>query len=196
MIPPLTALTAHRWRATTTGVVVLGVLGYLTRADVVPLPFLDKDVPVRILIGLAVVTVTLVPLYETFPVLSRTFPREPVVRPLRVVAAVLLAVGGYAPAAAGPAGAGPAGLEAWQQQADATLVAVLLVVGLLAVAALGEHAWAVVLGGGFAVLFLDTAPSAPASRLLIQVPWWTIGCGLLAAMAVLAWRGPRATGVT
>lgn len=179
-------LRARSWTPVLLVVLTLGVLGLVAGAATVGVPLVERDVPVRVLLGSGVVLALLVPLQNPFGELSRTFVREPRVRVLRVVAVLGLAVAGCVPPFL-------VAWDGWQARADAVLLALLLALGLVAVVLVGDRAWLPVVAVVTTVLIVDGGPGAVISAVLVRIPPLVPALVLAAAAALAAVVPPRST---
>lgn len=177
------ALEAHHWRGTTACVLVLAVLGFASRATFVHLPFLQEVVPARSLIAIGAAALLGVPLYGAFAEFSPALAREPRTRALWLVAAALVAVAAYAPAAV----AVPDPFA----RADTVVFLLLASVSVVSVVLIGDRAWLVTLGVGFTLTVVGSAPARPVTFAALHTPTSVvIGCVVVAIAAYLI-RGPR-----
>lgn len=179
-------LKAHRWILTVALAAGLALTGWLARSTLISFPLVTDPVPARILIGIGVSLVALLPLYASFPELEDTLVREPRLRILRVSTATLLATAAVTPA--------------WTMIADprwqgnATLFALNLAVGFLAVSIVGELAWAAPFSVGVLAVLLDNGPAERVTRVLDTIPAVATVLLLLLACATYVRLGPRFTG--
>lgn len=176
------ALKAHRWDTCLVVALATGLVGFLSRATFVQLPFLQETVPVRLLVAVVAVVVAITPLYPVFTDLTPSLVRERTLQWVRPLGTVGLASLAYAPSAVGVSGAGT----------DTSFFLALLCAGLLAIVFTGHLAWAVVLALGFTMMLVDSAPGAPVATALGHVAFGLWGCAVLITMLVVGVRGaPR-----
>lgn len=175
------ALKAHRWGTSLAVALGLGLVGYLSRATYLDIPFLQDVLPARVLVAVVAVVVAITPLYLTFPDLVDTLDRERAVRRVRPYGVVALALIAYLPAAV----AVPDSVD------DTRLFLAALTLGLLAVAAVGDLAWTVVFAAGFASLIVDTAPGAPVTSALAACTTLGLAVALAGATVLVGAVGPR-----
>lgn len=175
-------IRAHRWDLTAALAAALAVTGWLSRSALVPFPLVADPVPARILVGVGVSLVALLPLYGAFPALETTLVREQRLRVARVAATILVAAAAVSPA--------------WSATDDPrwngnlALLELTMAAGVLAVTVVGELAWAVPFSIGILAVVLDNGGEQRVTRVLDAVPAWLTGLLLLVAGAVYARRGP------
>ena len=176
------ALKAHRWDTCLVVALATGLVGFLSRATFVQLPFLQETVPVRLLVAVVAVVVAVTPLYPVFTELTPTLVRERTLQRVRPFGAVGLASVAYAPSAVGVSGT----------EVDTSFFLALLCTGLLAIVVTGHLAWAVVLALGFTMMLVDSAPGAPVATALGHLALGVWGGAVLIAVLVAGTRGaPR-----
>ena len=175
------ALKAHRWGTCLALALVIGAVGYLNQAAVVPVPFLEDMVPVRLLIAIVAVVSAITPLYPVFTSLTPSLVREARNQRLRPLGAVALALVGYAPCAVGVKAAAP----------DTLFFLALLAVALVSVALAGYLAWAIVLTLGFTALMVNSAPGSPVTGLLESISALGLAGATVGAALVVAHVGAR-----
>jgi hypothetical protein len=176
------ALKAHRWDTCLVVALATGLVGFLSRATFVQLPFLQETVPVRLLVAVVAVVVAVTLLYPVFTELTPTLVRERTLQRVRPFGAVGLASVAYAPSAVGVSGT----------EVDTSFFLALLCTGLLAIVVTGHLAWAVVLALGFTMMLVDSAPGAPVATALGHLALGVWGGAVLIAVLVAGTRGaPR-----
>lgn len=140
-------LRVRRWWASLIWAGVLGLVGWINRGSEIHIPLSSGSVPVALLVMLAAVTVLLGPLYAVFPGLEAGLSREPAARLVRGLCASILTLASYVPATLG-VNSSP---NEWPR------VMLLMAVGLVALVAVGEYAWSLVLSIGAIGLLVDGA---------------------------------------
>ncbi|MCB7136694.1 hypothetical protein [Cellulosimicrobium marinum] len=161
------------------------MIGYLGRTELVSIPMLQEQIPVRSLVVVFAAAVVVMPLYAVLGVLSPTLVREPRLRPTRIAVILALAALTLAPTFAGEV------VRAPRVVVDLRLFLALLTVGLVGVVVLGDAAGLVVLGLGFLVLLVTAAPGSWVTGLLLATPTAVLGVADAVAAALYAFRGPR-----
>lgn len=153
-------LRVQRWRASLIWTAALGLVGWANRGSDIHIPLTSGSVPVALLVMLAAVTVLLGPLYAVVPGLDAGLSREPTVRLVRAVTACALTLGSYLPATWGV----DSGPTQWPR------IMLLMAVGLIALVAMGEYAWSLVLSMGAIGLLVDGASQTqPVSSALHDI---------------------------
>jgi hypothetical protein len=177
-------LLAHRWINTILLTIALGIVCWVGRNAVVSFPIISDPVPARLVVGIAVSVIALLPLYSSFPELDRTLTREPRMRLIRVTLAPALAVLAVAPAWLDTNTKGP-----WRP--NAILLGLLLATGIVAVTTIGELAWSVPLSLGVLSVILDAWPAQRVTRVLDGVPASVTVGVFVSTAAWYVWRGPH-----
>jgi hypothetical protein len=175
---------AHSWITTVLLTTALGIIGWAGRNAVVNFPIVSDPVPARLVVGIAVSVIALLPLYSSFPELERTLTREPRMRLVRVTLAPALTLLAVAPAWWDANANGP-----WRS--NAILLGLLLVAGILAVTVIGELAWTVPLSLGVLSVILDAWPAQRVTRILDGLPASVTVGAFVSAAAWYVWRGPH-----
>ena len=180
---------ARHWGGSAALAVVLGILGLVHSEYPVAFPLIYGRLPLRSLIAVFAVPVALYPLHDWFPGFSATLASEPALRPMRVLACFTLVFVALAPAVLAPA-------AQWAEaRTDVNLAVALTTIGLLALSAVGDYSWLVVLGVGFTSFIIDGAPTAPITHLFATPISAAIALALLAAASLIyARQGPRRRG--
>lgn len=174
-------VAAHRWGSTLAIAVTLALIGVAFSPTVVSLPFLQLQVPARLLVAIGAVLVSVTPLYATFGDLVATLWREPQVRLLRPLGTIGLALLAFVPAL----------LCTPSPDTDTEFFLVMLALGLLSVAVLGDLAWTTILTLGFLALVLDATPGSPVQRFLFSCDDLVLVAVVAASAAVVGIKGPR-----
>lgn len=175
------ALKARRWGTSLAAALGVGLVGYLSRATYISIPFLQDVLPARVMVAVVAVVLAITPLYLTFPDLVDTLDRERAMRRVRPFGAVALALVAYLPAAV----AVPDSAE------DTRFFLAVLALGLLGVAAVGDLAWGVVFAAGFGSLLVNTAPGAPVTSALEACTLLGILAAVAGATVLVGAVGPR-----
>ncbi len=164
----------------------LAVFALSSRGAFVQVPVLQEAVPVRSFVAIGAGGLATVPLRMSFPELAATLPREMLLRPVRSVAVVGLALAAFGPAVIGLEGSAGIRLNGFSTIAGDTRFCLLLVaLAILSVVLLGDYGWLPVLTAGVASTFFAAMPGGEFTRFLVGVPAW--GCPLCLAGAMIAY---------
>lgn len=184
-------LRAHRWQWCIPLCCACGVVAYAFRHQAVELPFLLSAVPIPNLVALASLVAALGPLYDTFPSLSATFAREPVVRWFRTAGVLLLAAIGYLPGVLSSPAPDVPTYVATDVTTDITSWLLLLALGIASVVVIGDYAWLIVLTVGFTSITLQFSTTIPVASGLATVGPTGAAAVLAVATVACALRGAR-----
>lgn len=174
-------LTSRGFRLAALVCLVMAAAGTMAADTTLRLPFVQRSLPLPLVIVLAASVVVVTPLQNRFGALESSLVRGRLDRGLAGMLACGLAVLACIPAAVSAAGRFP-----W------SVLIALLVFSVGAVVAAGPLAWLATVVAGLAVTYVDLAYAEPIRSALDALGVPTLLALLLGGLYVFLVRGPRA----
>lgn len=159
------------------------VAGGLAADTTLQLPFVQRSLPLPVVVLLVAVIVVVTPIQDRFGGLEASLARRRTDRSLAAALACSLAVLACAPAAVSAAGLFP-----W------SVFVALLVVSVAAVVVVGPLAWLPTIFAGLAVTYVDLVYGQPVRSALDALGLPALAAFLLAALGLYVLRGPSRLG--